>query len=185
MSAYSGKCDVADWFEDKDDDYIKNSEFYLFGEIVPLRINNQHDLAPYYPYIIIIGGGKDTRSIVHFSKESFIDSEEKDHLGWRLQNIQKYYRKCKRNKIPYTVEEAVKQCCFFTSTDVDKRIAEVVGEHGNKVTVEDLIEEYKIRLSTSEYYRERLLERMIELGWDKSKAEFWIWKSNERRERIK
>lgn len=177
MSIYSGKCDVADWFEDYDDEMIRKSNFYISGHIVPLRIDNHHDLSPYYPYLIAVGGRDSSgHSSILLSEESFVDSEEREMLGWKLCDIQKYYRKCKRKRINYNIDEATSQGCLFCSWDNIRRIAEIVGERGEKVTVEDLISEYKIRHPMSELYRKKLFERMIELGWSEKQARYWIWK---------
>lgn len=172
MSLYSGKCDVFDHFGDYDDEKLSQCDIYADDNLVPLRINNQHDLAPYYPYIVVFSSGKD----VYLSHESYVDTEERRCIKWRLEDIQKYYRKCKRNKIPYSIEEAIRQLCIFTQTEIDIKIAEIVGERGDKVTAEDLIEEYGIRCKMQEYYRKQLLDTMIELGWDERKARYWIWK---------
>lgn len=176
MSRYSGKCDVFDWFGGYDDELIRKSNFYISGHIVPLRINNHHDLAPYYPYLVVIGTGSNGYQTVRLSEESFVDVEEREKLGWILRDIQKYYRKCKRKRIIYNIDEAISQGCLFSPGDERKRIAEIVGERGEKVTVEDLISEYKIRHPMSEYYRKKLFERMIELGWSEKQAGYWIWK---------
>ena len=176
ISIYSGKADVADWFDDCDNEYLKNSELYLSGQIVPLKIENQHDLAPYYPYLVVIGCGKDNHAVVHFSEKSFVDSEEEERLSWRLRDIQKYYRKCKKNKIPYTVENAISQACLFTVSENDRKIAEIVGQHGNRVTVHDLIYKYRIHSPLHEHYRKELLDEMVRLGWDERQAKLWIWK---------
>ena len=172
MSRYSGKCDVADWLGDYDDGYIQNLKIFLMDEIVPLRIDNQHDLSPYYPFLVAVGVG----DVIYLSRESFVDSEEKECLGWMLRGLQKYYRKCKRNKIPYKSEEAISQSCLFFSDEISLKIAKAVEECGNKLTVEDLIDKYGVRSPIHEHYRKTLFDKMTELGWSKEQANMWIWK---------
>ena len=83
--------------------------------------------------------------------------------------MKKYYRKCKRMKIPYDMDEAVKQSSLFTSSDIDREIAKRVGEQGNKATIDGL------RLLLHDYYRKELFTEMVRLGWSKEQADYWIW----------
>lgn len=170
MSIYSGKCDVADFFEGESDGYLQRSEIYLGENPVPLRINNQHDLSPYYPHLVIMAGGMKNKATCHISERSFVDVEEEEHLGWILHDFQRYKRRCKRKKVDYLEEEAIKALCWHAPTEVDREIAHRVALYGDKATIDG------IRDPLHEYYRERLLERMVELGWDQGKAAYWIWK---------
>ena len=73
MSRYSGKCDVADWLGDYDDGYIQNIKIFLMDEIIPLRIDNQHDLSPYYPFLVAVGAvNKEGSHVIYLSRESFV-----------------------------------------------------------------------------------------------------------------
>ena len=74
MSIYSGKCDVADFYADESDEFLKNSNFYLGDNPVPLRIQNQHDLAPYYSHLVAMAGSTKNKATVHITTESFIDT---------------------------------------------------------------------------------------------------------------
>lgn len=170
MSMYSGKCDVADCYDDKSDEYLQMSDFYLGEQIVPLRINNQHDLAPYYPYLVAVAGSDGTRSTVSISTESYIDREEREHLEWKLRDLQRYYRKCRRKKIPFLEEEALKNTMLFDPTDVDREIAHRVRLYGDNATINGLHD------SLHEHYRNRLFKKMVELGWDEKTTDYWIWK---------
>ena len=170
ISRYSGKCDCHDYFDDRTDDYIKNSKIYLGDNPIPLRIENQHDLAPYYPYLVASMGADKDGCVCHLTDRSYVDSEEEEHLGWKLRDFKKYYRKCKRTKIPYDVDTALKKCCFFEPKEVDRQIAERVGMYGEKATIEGLHDDMH------QYYRQRLFDEMIRLGWDERAAGYWIYK---------
>ena len=172
MSIFSGKCDVFDWFYDKDDEYIKKCKFYTATDyLVPLRIDNHHDLAPYYPYIVGIGGWNNDHAELYISTESYIDEEERDRLQWKLDDVKRYWRRCKRKKIPYDVEKATQIISFiWTSNGVEQEIAKRVAEDGEKATIDGL-HDY-----IHEHYRYKLLDEMIRLGWDKRYAKWWIWK---------
>lgn len=165
MSKYSGKCDVADWCDGFTDEQLLAMRFYIGRNIVPLKIESQKDLAPYYAHLVSAASGSDIR----ISEESFVDLEEREHLTWRLEKVKKYYRKCKRMKIPYDMDEAVKQSSFFTSSDIDREIAKRVGEKGSKATIDGL------RLSFQEHHRKELFTEMVRLGWNKEQADYWIW----------
>lgn len=170
MSSYSGKYDVADYFEGCSDEELRNSDIYIGDNPVPLRIENQHDLAPYYPHLITIGSWCEGRASCWITERSFVDFSEEEHLGWKLRDFQRYWRRCKRNKKDYIEEEAIAKICWFEPTDVDREIAHRVAMYGNKATVEGLHDELH------EFYRRELLEKMVELGWDEGKAKIWIWK---------
>lgn len=170
MSEYSGKCDVADHFCGRGDEYIKNSIIYLGENIIPLRIDNLHDLAPYFPHIIYLGYGSDDRYVCHITSESYIDIHEKDILGWALRDMLKYYRKCRRNHVEYDEDEALRQACWFEPSEADKELARRVGMYGNKAKIDG------IRTPMGEHYRNMLLNEMINLGWKENKARYWLWK---------
>ena len=53
---------------------------------------------------------------------------------------------------------------------VEQEIAKRVAEDGEKATIDGL-HDYM-----HEYYRYKLLDEMIRLGWDKRRAKFWIWR---------
>ena len=172
MSRYSGKCDVYDHLGDATDERLRdNTNIYISDNPIPLRINNQHDLAPYYPYLIGIGSWSDGHAELRLSTESFIDAEEREHLNWKLDDAKRYWRKCKRHKIPYDIEEAIKKISFIgVPNAIEREIAERVAKHGEKATIDGLHD------FMHEHYRKDLLEEMVRLGWDKRKAKFWIWK---------
>ena len=165
ISRFSGKCDCYDWLSDKSDEDLSNMEIFVGDNIVPLRINNQHDLAPYYPCLVCSGDGMS----VNLSERSFIDAEEEDHLSWILNEAKKYRRKCKRNKIEYDPNEFIERSSYWSGKASMREIAERVRLYGDKATIEGIHDEIH------EHYRNELLEEMIRLGWDKKKAKYWIW----------
>lgn len=156
---------------DATDEYLQNSNIYIGDNIIPLRINNQHDLAPYYPYIVGIGSWRDGHAEIRLSTESFIDVEEREHLTWKLNNVLRYWRMCKRNKTPYNVDIAAQSISFpGTPNGIEQEIAERVARDGDKATIDGL------RDYMHEYYRKELLEEMVRLGWDRRRAKYWLWK---------
>ena len=170
ISQFSGKCDCYDHFSEYTDEQLQKSQIFIGDQIVPLRINNQHDLAPYYAHIVGSVGYCDGIAVCRLTERAYVDYEEEDQLTWKLRDIKKYYRKCKRNKIIYTVEEALKKTCFLTPTETDYELAKRVEIYGNKASIEGLHD------SMHDYYRNELLEEMLRLGWDKRKAKYWLWR---------
>ena len=115
MSQFSGKCDVYDILSDATEEHLRNSDFYIRtsdGREHHLEINNQKDLAKYYPYLTGCMYGSKDRHVVFLSTQSFIDSEEEEFINWAKDDLLKYYRKCKRTKIPYKVKEALEAARF-------------------------------------------------------------------------
>lgn len=120
------------------------------------------DLIPYYPYIIAFAAcnNKDSHnSIVVLSMESHVDCEEKEILEWYMRDLQKIYRRCKRKKIEFDVEEAVKEVSWHSNIDVIRELAQRVKQYGKKATTEG------IHLPFYEkYYRQELVDEMLKHG---------------------
>jgi hypothetical protein len=157
-------------YGDYTDEQLQNSRFYIGRNPVPLRIDTQKDLAPYYPFLIAVAAYDKGSATVIFSEESFIDREEREHLGWKLRDLKKYWRKCKRNEVPYIPQEAATHISWPQDPHPeDLTLAERVGKFGEKATtdgVHDFIHYY---------YRSELFEEMIRLGWNKYTADMWIY----------
>ena len=108
---------------------------------------------------------------IRISKESFIDEEEREHLTWKLEDVKRYWRRCKRKKIQYDTEKATQIISFVgVPNGIEQEIAERVAKDGEKATIDGL-HDYM-----HEYYRKKLLDEMVRLGWDKCVAKYWIWK---------
>ena len=105
---------------------------------MPLKIESQHDLAPYYAHIVFEYYTKDNVAHIRISNRSNVDMDEEERLGWILRDFKKYYKKCKRKKIPYVDEEALAMCCWLSPTNVEREIAKRVGMYGDKATTDDL-----------------------------------------------
>ena len=92
-------------------------------------------------------------------------------MTWKLEDVKRYWRRCKRKKIPFDVEKAAQLISFpGTPNGIEQEIAERVAKNGDKATIDDL-HDYM-----HEYYRKKLLDEMVRLGWDKRQAMYWIWK---------
>ena len=123
------------------------------------------DLVPYYPHLVSMAhyDNKNPRnSLVIISPKSYVDENEKDFLEWYLKDLLKIYRRCKRKKIEFNVDDAVKEVCWH---DYNKEeiveLANRVKEKGKKATIDG------IHLPFNEkYYRQELVNEMLKYGLD-------------------
>lgn len=192
MSMFSGKCDLADWLEihstDKDDEsnrkklsfekienLIKKANFYIRSsnednKVHKIQINNLKEITPYYPYIICLSAHtKDVDNIV-LTNESYVDSEEREMLIWRLDQIKKVYRRCKRKKINFTLDETYKDAGgYFGNTKVIEELFKRVSENGDKATIDGLY------LPFWDLMRQYLYDEMIAVGYDEVESIKWCF----------
>lgn len=175
MSRYSGKCDVYDSLIDIREitDFSKLKVYAAGHELVPLRIDSIKELAPYFPYATsIMHGGSDGELIIHLSKESATDSKEQNFLEAVMNNVKRYYRKCKREKKDFDREKALKQIVWpidDTPQQYEIEIVDRVALYGEKATVDG------IHMPLHDHNRQALYEDMIELGWAEGQAYRWCF----------
>ena len=170
MSKYSSRCDVYDSLADVTD-FSKIKIFAYDNDIVPLRIDSQKDLMPYYPYIVAIQNGDgDGNTTVYLSKESYVDEEEKERLSWYLKDIKKYWNRC-RHRTEFDDEEAANLIRHFDEElpDYKKEIIKRVKEQGNKATIEN------IHIPLYDDMRSQLYNDMVDAGWNKWTAYRWVY----------
>lgn len=127
----------------------------------PLQISSYKDLIPYYPYLIgtTYYDNAERKSVIRLSSESFVDREERESLEWRLKELIRIYNRCKRKKIEFNVEDAVKQVTWNGwNEEAHRELANRVKDSGKKATVDG------IHLKMHEYYRKELVDEMIQNG---------------------
>lgn len=160
MSRYSGKCDLADTIS-MQGKKILNAKIYIGYSNRPLQINDMKDLIPYYPYIIGSAwfDNVEGKSVIHLPSESWVDYEEKDNLTFYLKHLIRIYNRCKRKKIEFNVEEAIKEVrCGNWNKDIITELAHRVKDSGKKATIDGL------HLKMHEYYRRELVDEMLKNG---------------------
>lgn len=82
------------------DEIVERSDIYL-GD-AKVEIKTSKDLIPYYTHIVSSASyNKDEGNTINISKESFIDTEEKDFMVWRIMDAIKLARKAKKEKKPF------------------------------------------------------------------------------------
>jgi len=178
---FSGKCDFYDGFvaissndnEEKLLENLKKLNLYVYGKDGRghrVKSDTIKDIAKYYPYLkCIMCYDKDSGYKIYLASDSFIDKEEKEHLNWYIEDVLKYWRKCKRKKKPFVAEECVEELKWMKE-DLIQVIAERVAKDGDKAEFED------IHLPMHEYYRKLWYEEMVKVGYTEFEAFCWVYK---------
>ena len=171
----SGKCDFEDTCSmfSTPQEILEKYQVYAYGnDIVPLKMETEKDLIAYYPYLVtMMYSNKKDGGTIYLSSESYIDSEEREHIEYKLNKIKKYYRKCKRQKRTFNKEEALRIVSWYDSKpqDYETTIVNRVAELGEKATTEDLHD------PMHEHMRKEWLDLMIKAGWDRFAAYRWVY----------
>lgn len=183
MSKFCGKCDFYDGFcmiaGDGDEEKIKENltklELYVHGKDGRdhrVKSDTIKDIAKYYPYLeAMMFGSNDGKRTVILASDSFIDQEEREHLQYKIDDVMKYHRKCKRNKQPFNEEECLAACSYWRDDDeVLKEIIHRVAISGNKAEFDD------IHMPLWEHYRRGWFEELVSLGYTEYQAYNWCFK---------
>ena len=181
MSKFCGKCDFCDhlWINSNSAEEmikkLRNTEVYIStgkdGRKHRLAMETELDAARYYPYLTSMSwGSKDGGDGVILTSRPYIDYEEQEHLSWRIRDVLKYWRKCKRNKIPFNKEECYNKVTFLRDNDSAlKEIICRVAEIGDKASFEG------IYLPMAELYRKQWYKELVRLGEDPARAYCWCF----------
>lgn len=142
-------------------------------DIIPLKIETKKDLVAYYPYLVsTMSSNKEEGGVIRLSQKSYINMEEEESLTYKLNNLIKYYKKCKRKKIPFDKNEALKKINLF-SEDYPRQyeidLVNRVAEFGTKATIENIHDPMHDRM------RKEWFDLMVESGWDEDIAYRWIF----------
>ena len=171
----SGKCDFQDTVELYGADKILNNYkiYAAHNDVIPLKFEKQADLIAYYPYLVAMmyGDNKNGCGIIQLSERSFIDSEEEEWLSWRMNEVKRIWRKCKRNKEPFT-REITKENLGAWCVEPDgykKEIIDRVEKFGDKATIEGIHDPMHDKI------RKEWYELMVNSGWDKQTAYRWVY----------
>lgn len=171
MSMFSGKCDLYDHIEIYGLENTLKSKIYVgWDSDKPLDIKEERDLVPYYPFVISMGAFNNGVGTIHLMSKSWVNYEEEDTLKFYLEQILKIYRRCKRKKIEFNVDEVWEEVSnIFWKRDEIRELIERVKEHGKKATYDG------IHLSSKNYYREQLIKEMIKFGYPEDVAKTWVY----------
>lgn len=177
ISVYSGKCDFYDSCSIHGaDEIIKKYNIYAYdNEVIPLKIETEKDLVPYYPYLVrMMSGGSENGGCIYLSKESFVDSEEQECLRWRLDDLKMYWRRCKRKKVPFDRREAERLAVGWRGypENFELELVNRVEKDGEKATLDG------IHTPMHESYRQELYDEMVKFEYSEDIAYRWCfgWK---------
>ena len=97
MSKFTGKSDFCDWCEMHytPQEILKKANVYL-GD-AKISITTEKDLIPYYTHLIASACGSNGSQTINLSRESFINSEEKEFLSHKIIDAITWARKAKKN----------------------------------------------------------------------------------------
>ena len=140
------------------------------NDLIPLRIDSQVDLMPYYPFLITsMSSSKEGGIDAHLSERSYIDIEEEDRLQWRLEQLKKYYRRCKRNHEPFDDKEAICKICVWNNGEenYETELVKRVKYAGERATYDG------IHIPIFDASRRKLFNDMVDAGYNELKA--WTW----------
>lgn len=181
MSQFCGKCDFYDSFvmigsdgkHGKLEENLKRLKLYVYGKDGRdhrVKSDTIKDIVKYYPYLESVACySKESGYNIHLQSDSFIDQEEREHIGWYVRDVLKYWRKCKRNKKPFIVDECI-ESLHWMNDDILRTVAERVAENGDKAEFND------IHYSLHEYYRRRWFEELVRVGYTEYEAYNWCFK---------
>lgn len=180
MSKFSGKCDFYDGFvminsdddEEKVNENLKKTDLYIWGSDNRrhrIKADTVKDIVKYYPYLESMAFYSGDKYSITLSNDSFIDQEERERLSSRIKDVLAYWRKCKRNKAPFDVEECCKAVWGFGNDEITKEIATRVAEYGDKAEFKD------IHLPMHEYYRKNWFDEMVKTGYTEFEAYTWCF----------
>lgn len=181
MSQFCGKCDFYDSFvaihgdgdEEKVKENLKKLRLYIYGKDGRdhrVKSDTIKDIAKYYPYLEgIMCYNKENGYNIHLQSDSFIDQEEREHIGWYIRDVYKYWRKCKRNKKPFVVDECI-ESLYWMNDDILRTVAERVAKDGNKAEFDDIHD------SLHEYFRRRWFGELVRVGYTEFEAYNWCFK---------
>lgn len=163
-------------------DLINKYKIYAFGnDVVPLKFEKPEDLIAYYPYIVSMSyGNNDGTGTIYLSQRSFIDTEEEEMLGWKMDHVKVVYRRCKRNHIPFDRKAAEKAISIFDELrPFEKEIINRVERDGEKASTEGIHD------IMHDNMRDKWYKLMVDNGWEESIAYRWVYGWRRYLDRIK
>ena len=93
-------------------EFVEKSEIYLGDARV--MIKEEKDLIPYYTHLVASACyNKESGNTIHLSRDSFINSEEREFLSWKIRDIISMFRKAKKEKIEVTPDYVKSQKYYW------------------------------------------------------------------------
>lgn len=104
MGRYTGKSDFFDWcnMHNKPEDVIKKATVFLNG--AKITFEKPEDLIPYYTHIIASMSSSEEKQFINLSKESYLDTREKERLSNFVYNSIMWAQKAHREKKNFNLD---------------------------------------------------------------------------------
>lgn len=82
---------------------IEKSKIYLGDARV--MIKEEKDLIPYYTHLVASACyNKESGNVIHLSRDSFINSQEREFLAWKIRDVISAFRKAKKENVEVTLD---------------------------------------------------------------------------------
>lgn len=104
MGRYTGKSDFDDWcnMHNKPEDVIKKATVFLSG--AKITFEKPEDLIPYYTHTIASMSCSKEKQFINLSKESYLDTREKERLSNFIYNAIMWAQKAHREKKNFNLD---------------------------------------------------------------------------------
>lgn len=104
MGRYTGKSDFDDWcnMHNKPEDVIKKATVFLNG--AKITFEKPEDLIPYYTHTIASMSCSKEKQFINLSKESYLDTREKERLSNFIHNSIIWAQKAHREKKNFNLD---------------------------------------------------------------------------------
>lgn len=104
MGKYTGKSDFFDWcnIHNKPEDVIKKATVFLSG--AKITFEKPEDLIPYYTHTIASMSCSKEKQFINLSKESYLDTREKERLSNFIYNSIIWAQKAHREKKSFNLD---------------------------------------------------------------------------------
>ena len=104
MGKYTGKSDFFDWcnMHNKPEDVIKKATVFLSG--AKITFEKPEDLIPYYTHTIASMSCSKEKQFINLSKESYLDTREKERLSNFIYNSIIWAQKAHREKKSFNLD---------------------------------------------------------------------------------
>ena len=104
MGRYTGKSDFDDWcnMHNKPEDVIKKATVFLSG--AKITFEKPEDLIPYYTHTIASMSCSKEKQFINLSKESYLDTREKERLSNFIHNSIIWAQKAHREKKNFNLD---------------------------------------------------------------------------------
>ena len=104
MGKYTGKSDFFDWcnMHNKPEDVIKKAIVFLSG--AKITFEKPEDLIPYYTHTIASMSYSKEKQFINLSKESYLDTREKERLSNFIYNSIIWAQKAHREKKSFNLD---------------------------------------------------------------------------------